>query len=1082
MTRREFIAAVSAAGLMPSRASAAKPFAVHYAKPNPYDAVLRFVDPASDEFQCEKDAAELEVRLERIFAGKEAAPKGLAAWAARRGEIQSARFYVVADGRVRYEIQTAGEYHTGVWQLPDFASVTAQSVARATTCFRDVTGHMFGGTESFREQLVPGNPYWRARLDSACGIDVYGNQGIAVADIDNDGVDEIYVCQPGGLPNRLYKIRADGTAEDITERSGLGVLDETTCALFCDFDNSGYQDAVVLRSSGPLLFLNRGDGTFVEQREAFQFKTTPQGSFTGMAAADFDRDGRLDLYLCCYIYFQSEDQYQYPAPYQDARNGPPNFLFRNRATLRPPVVDAGGRKFERRAMLFEDVTAESGINENNDRFSFAPAWCDFDGDGWPDLFVANDFGRGNLYRNRGGKFRDEATKAGLDGAGPGMSAAWFDYDGDGRPDLYVSDMWTAAGQRVIHDASFKPASRDAEAFRRHTKGNCLYRNKGDGTFEETGAADGVEMGRWAWSSGGFDWDLDGVPEILVAAGMVTNPSRQDLNSFFWRQVVAKTPEKPRAAADYENGWNALNQMIREEYSWNGREPNVFYVKQGAAYRDASGVSGLDFADDTRTFAVTDLDGDGVPDLVLKNRLGPQVRAMQNDSAGDRKAIAIALRGTKSNADGIGARVEVNGHMQYLSAGSGFLSQHSKRLHFGLEGQAAARVKITWPSGVVEEAEGLEPGFVYTLVEGSSERKREAFRARRMWPAGAPAGKNDPEFGATWLLEPVPLPERRRDSPGFVVLYDGDRPELPSGVPATPVDLQKEHAEVAAGYALFRRYLFEYRADLQLPLTLLVDGEGRARKIYAEMPTAETMRADLAQISRGRTRALPFTGKYFLEPRRNYFKLGAAFYWAGYAEKALPYLAETLRAHKDDWKALLAMARIEMELGRDKEALASFLRVLERKSDYPPALVGAGEAYARQGERANARRMFQRAVDLDPKSADAMNQLGLLSAGANDMANARHWFQEAMKAQPDHPGAINNLGVLYAKTGQPNDAIAAFRYGIKMNPDDDELYLNLARIYVTMGARDKAKGVLEELMERKPRNAIAMKALAELEAR
>ena len=254
------------------------------------------------------------------------------------------------------------------------------------------------------------------------------------------------MCQPGGLPNRLYKIRGDGTAEDITERSGLGVLDETTCALFADFGNSGLQDVVVLRSSGPLFFLNRGDGTFVEQPDAFQFKTTPQGSFTGMAAADFDRDGRLDLYLCCYIYFQSEDQYQYPAPYQDARNGPPNFLFRNR----------GGA---REAMRFEDVTAETGMNENNDRFSFAPAWCDFDGDGWPDLYVANDFGRGNLYRNRNGHFHDEAAKAGLDGAGPGMSAAWFDYDGDGWPDLYVSDMWTAPGQRIVRDPAFQPAAR-----------------------------------------------------------------------------------------------------------------------------------------------------------------------------------------------------------------------------------------------------------------------------------------------------------------------------------------------------------------------------------------------------------------------------------------------------------------------------------------------------------------------------------------------------------------------------------------------------------------------------------------------
>ena len=128
-------------------------------------------------------------------------------------------------------------------------------------------------------------------------------------------------------------------------------------------------------------------------------------------------------------------------------------------------------------------------------------------------------------------------------------------------------------------------------------------------------------------------------------------------------MVAKTPEKQRAAADYENGWNALNQLIREDYSWNGREPNVFYVKQQGAYRDASGVSGLDFADDTRTFAVTDFDGDGVPDLVLKNRLGPQIRAMQNDCAGGRQAIAIALRGTKSNRDAIGARVEVNGQAQ-----------------------------------------------------------------------------------------------------------------------------------------------------------------------------------------------------------------------------------------------------------------------------------------------------------------------------------------------------------------------------------------------------------------------------------
>ena len=160
MRRRDFIAAVST-GLLPWRTSAATPFPVHYAKPNPYDAVLRYVEPGADEFQAEKAAAELEARLAR----------------------PNTRVYALPDGRVRYEIKTATEYRTGIWQLPDLKPVTGHVVTSPKPYFRDVTGHVFGAVDSFREQLIPGNPYWRARLDSACGIDVYGNQGIAVAEI-----------------------------------------------------------------------------------------------------------------------------------------------------------------------------------------------------------------------------------------------------------------------------------------------------------------------------------------------------------------------------------------------------------------------------------------------------------------------------------------------------------------------------------------------------------------------------------------------------------------------------------------------------------------------------------------------------------------------------------------------------------------------------------------------------------------------------------------------------------------------------------------------------------------------------------
>ena len=225
-----------------------------------------------------------------------------------------------------------------------------------------------------------------------------------------------------------------------------------------------------------------------------------------------------------------------------------------------------------------------------------------------------------------------------------------------------------------------------------------------------------------------------------------------------------------------------------------------------------------------------------------------------------------------------------------------------------------------------------------------------------------------------------------------------------------------------------------------------------------------MRADLARIEQSRALALPFPGKYYLTPRRNYFKLGAAFYWAGYPERALPYLAETLRTHPENWKALHAMARIQLELGRNKDALRNV-----PAGDRAQARLSAGYSWAQAKPTPGAtteptrRRMFQRALEFDPKCADAMNQLGTAGGQCRTICPARAaGSSSAIEAQQDHPGAINNLGVLYAKTGQPNDAIAAFRYGMKMNPDDDELYLNLARIYVTMGERETGSGRAERI--------------------
>ncbi len=1059
MTRREFAAAIAAAGLLPSRSVQAAPFEVHFRKPNPFDPLLKLAVPGTDEFAGEKVAAELEDRLVRIFQGKESAPNSLQALVAkvRKDPSPRFRFFSLPDDIVRFEITVRGEHHVGTWKLPDFRELTHATAVSEQSYFIDATSHVFGGVPSFRDQMLGGNNYWRARLDSAVGIDVFGNQGIAAGDIDNDGVDEIYVCQPGGLPNRLYKFRPDGTAEDITERAGLAILDESTSALFVDFRNSGHQDLVVLRGSGPLLFLNQGDGTFKELHDAFHFRTAPQGSFTGMAAADYDRDGKVDLYLCCYVYFQSEDQYQYPAPYQDARNGPPNFLFRNQLTKE------GG--------VFEDVTAEVGLSENNDRFSFATTWIDLDGDGWPDLHVVNDFGRDNLYCNRNGKFRDEAAAAGVDDAGPGMSSSWFDYDGDGRPDLYVSNMWTAAGQRVMADPAFTAKDRDPAAWRNHAKGNSLFRNRDDGTFEDVGAAQNVEMGRWAWGSGGFDFRLNGHPDILVATGMVTNGNGPDLESFFWRQVVAKTPAAAGEAPAYENGWNALNQMIREESSWSGHQPNVYYTWGEKGYLDASGVSGLDFADDTRSFVVTDFDGDGCPDIILKNRLGPQIRAMRNNLAQARPRTGVRLRGVKSNRDAIGARVEVGGAAQWVQAGSGFLSQHGKTLYFGVP-QGAGTISVVWPSGLKEEFP-LRLGGVNTLTEGSAETAFRPFAGRRDWAVAPVIPRNAPESADVWLRESVPTPERH-PGPAFVVLHTGQS--------ANGIDLTKAGDDIPAIWALFRRYLFEYRRPLSPPMTVLIDAESRARKVYAGIPTESTMRADLRQLDRSRELATPFAGRYYSEPRRSYFKFGAAYYWAGYPERALPYLEEAVRARPDNWKALIAAARIEQELGRHRDAVATFERVLGVRPAYAPAMEGAGESLLKLDNRESAKTSFERAVTVDPQCADAWNQLGIMAGEANDLGAARQHFEKAIAARRDHTGAINNLGVLFAKLGQANDSIAAFRYGISVDPDDEQLYMNLARIYVTTGQRDQATAVLRQLMERKPGNAMGARALRELEGR
>jgi hypothetical protein len=336
------------------------------------------------------------------------------------------------------------------------------------------------------------------------GISVAGHQGLAIGDANGDGFDDVYACQPGGLPNLLFLRRPDGTATDASRGSGTDFLEETRGALFCDLDDDGDQDLVVQTISHAIILENDGAAAFSLRHIA----RTPLA--TSLAAADYDDDGHLDLYVCCYAPPGKEKP---PVPYHDANNGHANFLLRNVGNLQ-----------------FEDVTVAVGLDRNNRRYSFAAAWEDYDDDGDQDIYVANDFGRNNLYRNDSGTFTDVAALAGVEDISAGMGVSWSDYDADGDMDIYVSNMHSNAGGRVAYQSRFQSRADDdtRRAFRRHARGNSLFSNNGDGTFSDVSEDEAVTMGRWAWGAIFADLNNDGLDDILVPNGFITNEDTKDL--------------------------------------------------------------------------------------------------------------------------------------------------------------------------------------------------------------------------------------------------------------------------------------------------------------------------------------------------------------------------------------------------------------------------------------------------------------------------------------------------------------------------------------------------------------------------
>ncbi|HAA86721.1 MAG TPA: hypothetical protein DCE22_00600, partial [Verrucomicrobiales bacterium] len=233
--------------------------------------------------------------------------------------------------------------------------------------FVDVTESALGDVPEFTEQFYRGQDHWTGRLEMLTGIDVGGWQGIAVADVNGDGKDDLYVAQPGGLPNRMYVRNDDGTFEDHSVSSGTNFLDSCHGNLFVDLDNDGDQDLISGVLDGAIVMENDGEGNFTKRASMLLPAAVPYS----ISAADYDMDGDLDFYVCCYNKRPGVNRHHIfarPVPYHDANNGGRNALFRNEGNW-----------------SFRNVTMREGLDENNRRFSYASSWEDYDNDGDLDL-------------------------------------------------------------------------------------------------------------------------------------------------------------------------------------------------------------------------------------------------------------------------------------------------------------------------------------------------------------------------------------------------------------------------------------------------------------------------------------------------------------------------------------------------------------------------------------------------------------------------------------------------------------------------------------------------------------------------
>jgi enediyne biosynthesis protein E4 len=502
--------------------------------------------------------------------------------------------------------------------------------------------------------------------------------GVAMIDYDGDGWIDLFFVNgstlegfaPGAEPtNRLYRNRGDRTFEDVTVKSGLAASGWGQGACVGDYDNDGHDDLAVTSWGQNCLYRNDGRGRFADVTEAARLRAPARRWSTSCAFLDYDRDGRLDLFVDNYIDFDPAATPRPDAGLCRYRGlpvacGPPglpgarNALYRNRGDG-----------------TFEDVSDRAGITRASGTYALGVSTIDFDDDGWIDLYVANDSSPSALYRNNhDGTFTDIAVRAGCaysqDGkAQAGMGVAVGDYDRDGRMDVFKTNF---AGDT-----------------------STLYRNAGNGLCEDRTFAAGLGLNtRWlGWGDAFVDVDNDGWLDLLLVNGHVYPEVR-----------------RLKSEAGYE-------------------QPKVLYRNVGSGrFEDLTARLGppLTIPKAARGAAFGDIDNDGGVDVAIANvNDRPDLYRVQHDRSNH--WISLKLTGTASNRSAIGARVHIVAggplrieQWQEVRGGGSYLSQNDLRVHFGLgSATVVERVDVRWPNGREERWTGLAADKIHTLVEGAA---------------------------------------------------------------------------------------------------------------------------------------------------------------------------------------------------------------------------------------------------------------------------------------------------------------------------------------------------------------------------